>query len=79
MTITEISSILTIVAAVAAAITAYLNKQQIHEVRISINGRLDALLKTTSDLAHTKGVIEGRGLSVAEATQRGDIRGAKTE
>ena len=48
------------VGAVTAAVIAYRANRQIQQVHISINSRMDALLKLTASASHAEGVEQQR-------------------
>lgn len=71
---TVLLAVVGIVPGIIAAILAYLanatgqrNGEAIHNVHLSVNGRFDELLRINSELAHAKGLAEGRVTSVVLA------------
>jgi hypothetical protein len=70
MKLSEISSLITAVAAFAACILSWINKGKIQEVHLSINSRMDQLLVAAKDAAHAAGANEekARLLTPAEIT-----------
>jgi hypothetical protein len=55
-----IVSIATLVTAVGALIMGIINSNRINDVHISINSRMDQLLKVSGDAAHAAGAKEER-------------------
>lgn len=59
----QMIQVITTVAAAVSGVAAYFKAReaakQIHEVKLSINGRLDELLKVTRSEAHAQGVNAG--------------------
>ena len=51
---------MTMVTSLAAAIGAYMNHQSIENVHISINSRMDQLLRSSVGEARAAGVVEGK-------------------
>lgn len=58
--IEDVLRVCTAIAAVTAAIISFRAGRQIQEVRISINSRMDDLLKLTASSAHAEGVQQQR-------------------
>jgi|HubBroStandDraft_4_1064222.scaffolds.fasta_scaffold13079_4 hypothetical protein len=59
MTWTEIGQILTAIPAILAFIVSLINRNKIQEVHLSVNSRLDELLKTSIAQARIEGRAEG--------------------
>jgi len=55
-----IVSVATLVTAVGAVVIGIINSNRINDVHISINSRMDELLKTSNVAAHAAGVKEER-------------------
>jgi len=60
MTVSEIASICTALAAMGACVLSWVNKGKIQEVHLSINSRMDQLLKEARDAAHAAGASQQR-------------------
>ena len=58
MSITEIASITTAAAAVGACVLSWVNKGKIQEVHLSINSRMDELLREAKAAAHAAGAAQ---------------------
>jgi hypothetical protein len=58
MSVTDIGSIITAIAAVGACILSWRNAGKIQEVHLSINSRMDELLKEAKAAAHAAGVAQ---------------------
>lgn len=60
MSLSEIGSLITAAAALGACILSWSNKGKIQEVHLSINSRMDLLLKEARAAAHAAGVSQQR-------------------
>ncbi len=60
MSLSEIASIITAVAALGACVLGWMNKGKIQEVHLSINSRMDQLLLEARAAAHAAGATEQR-------------------
>jgi len=58
MSLSEIASLITAVAALSACVLSWINKGKIQEVHLSINSRMDQLLIAAKDAAHAAGASE---------------------
>lgn len=56
----DIAGVLTAIAALVAAVMSIRNSSKIKEVHISINSRMDQLLKEKGIASRAEGVIEGQ-------------------
>lgn len=56
MTLADVSQFITAIAALGAVLMSARNGRKIEEVHLSINGRMDELLKVTSEAQHALGV-----------------------
>jgi hypothetical protein len=59
-----IVSVATLVTAVGAVVIGIINSNRINDVHISINSRMDELLRTSTTAAHAQGVKEERDRGV---------------
>ncbi len=66
MGISEIASILTALAALGACVLSWINRGKIQEVHLSINSRMDELLREAKAAAHAAGAAQ------QSITDRGD-------
>jgi len=64
-------SILGFLAPTIAAILAY---KGVREVHLAVNSKLDALLKTTEQIAHAEGKEEGRAEGETGTRRAGDVK-----
>jgi len=55
LTVGEIAQLLTALAAVGAVLMSYRNSRKIEQVHISINSRMDQLLKSSGEAEFAKG------------------------
>ena len=53
-------AIATLVSAIGAVALGIINRKKISDVHISIDGRMDELLRLNKASSHAEGVIEGR-------------------
>jgi hypothetical protein len=60
MTVENVAEILTALAAVAAVVVSLINGKKINDVHISINSRMDQLLRATGIAAKAEGVEQER-------------------
>jgi hypothetical protein len=60
MSISEIASIITAAAALGSCILGWLNRGKIQEVHLSINSRMDQLLREAREAAHAAGALQQR-------------------
>jgi hypothetical protein len=60
MTFSEIAQVITAAAALGAVIISARNGRKIQEVHLSINSRMDQLLKAAEQAAHAAGAAEAR-------------------
>jgi hypothetical protein len=56
---TEIAHTMSAVGAFLAALLGWSNRKKIQEVHLTVNSRLDELIKTTKEKAHAEGRVEG--------------------
>jgi hypothetical protein len=62
----EAAQLITAIAAVGAVSMSYRNSRKIEQVHISINSRMDQLLKTSGDAMKAEGVAEERANNIAK-------------
>jgi hypothetical protein len=67
MGVTEVSGLISALAALLAAGFGIYNSRKISDVHVAIDGRLTQLLVTTQQASHAAGVVQGR---VEEAVSR---------
>lgn len=67
---TLITAILSTVVPTIAAVLAFMKAQETH---LSVNSRMDELLKRTSELSRVEGVAAGRVIGAAAANERTDV------
>lgn len=70
ITFSEIAELITAFSAVAALIVGVRNSNKIHEVHVSINSRMDELLRQTTESAHAAGVEQERNRPPTTPIQR---------
>ncbi len=58
MSVSEIASIITALAALGACILSWINRGKIQEVHLSINSRMDELLREAKAAAHAAGAAQ---------------------
>jgi hypothetical protein len=58
MSISEIAGIITAVTAFSACVLSWINRGKIQEVHLSINSRMDELLKEAKAAAHAAGAAQ---------------------
>jgi len=56
----DIQRIVTLILTTTILVMTYLNSKNIREVHLSINSRMDELLKATRISSHAEGVTEGK-------------------
>jgi hypothetical protein len=66
MTWSEVAQLITAVAAIGAVLMSYRNSRKIEQVHVSINSRMDQLLKTSGDAMKAEGVAEERANNIAK-------------
>ena len=62
----EVAQLVTAVSAVSAVLMSYRNSRKIEQVHVSINSRMDQLLKTNGDAMKAAGVAEERASNTAK-------------
>ena len=70
---TVLLATMTMIASIAAAIGTFLNNRSIKDVHVSINSRMDQLLKSSVGEAMAAGLKEGRALGQADGRVLGTI------
>lgn len=60
MSLSEMASVFTAAAALGACILGWMNRGKIQEVHLSINSRMDELLREARAAAHAAGVTQQR-------------------
>lgn len=58
--LSQITEVITALAALTGATLGIINRRRISEVHVSINSRMDELLKATGVAAHAEGLEQGR-------------------
>jgi len=60
LTLSDITSLISAVAALGAVVVSAINSRKINAVHVDINSRMSQLLEVSGNAAHAEGVMQGR-------------------